>query len=1406
MEDGLPVESLTQVVQTRDGYLWISTFDGLARFDGARFTLFDTERIPALSTNRIVVLRETGDGSLWILGEDRFLARRDPEGRFESAWSEEVEHVPTEDHLGGLWLVTAAGELLERRSGEWTLYRPEQLDGHRVTAVFLDHQERLWVATSRGIGVLEDDAPLRLLEVDRVAPGLEPISFATDAEGDLWSGWIQRETHPTRYGACRLNLEALTENPATQHFRCLDEDLLPEVSGDGTVWFRHLPPTLHRLRGGRYERLIDASPSAPWWLSNGPRVRSEHGVTWILQPKGLYRDDGDGEGEDLEEIFTVDSETLTSFVIDHEGTIWLTTDTAGLIALKPTRIDTLGVAEGLGNRMIYPILEDREGSLWVGGRGPWLSKIALDGSVTGSVTTWHDLPIHDVALSFFEEEDGSLLVGAVNGLFRFREGRLEPIQTTRPEVRGIFRLRDGTLLLGMDNSLFKHPAGALTGDDFSRRLKRVEEFPPHIPQVFHTSADGTIWIGTAGGGLLRGDPEATRFTRVEGLSNDHIRAIYEDEHGILWFGTVGGGLNRLDPAHPERGVSVITKREGLFDNGIHRILDDGHGRLWMSSNRGIFRVRKNDLDALARGELAKVESVAYTENDGLRHREANGGVREAGLRARDGRLWFPTMDGLAIIDPVAISEDLPPPPVHIEALYVGGGEHPIFSGAVRLEPEDRNFRIEYTALSLRDPEDALFRYRLEGYDDAWHEAGNRRSAAFTKVPPGKYVFSVQGRSGDGIWNREGARLVVEIRPFPYEALWFRGLVILVVATFVGVIIGSRERYQQARREELARAVDERTEELHREKEVVARQARELAELDRVKSEFFANISHEFRTPLTLTLGPLRDLRAGLHGPLGVGGSRQVELAYSNAGRLLMLINQLLDISRLEAGGIRLRASEDDLVLFATLAARRFQPFAVRRKISFTAALPDREIPVYYDFEQLDKVLANLLTNALKFTSAGGEITLGVEAVDGWAIMTVRDTGRGMAEEELGRIFERFYQVDSSSLRKHPGSGLGLALSRELMELHGGKLEVESRLGFGSLFRAKLRLGRDHLHADQIVAPDSADASSGPGSFSGLSSDGLFAVDAILSEIALGHSEDLVDDPDDDPEEAGEEVLSGEGEVTILIVDDHRDLRAYLRGHLGKRYRVIEAANGRLGLEKARRLVPDLVVSDVMMPEMDGFDFCRALREDPELDWLPLILLTAKAVAEARLEGLGVGADDYLTKPFDVAELLARIENLITSRRRLRRRFRAEGARHALEEAGGSAEGIRSVPFVSPSEPPSEDELFLARVAEVIDAELTEESFDVEALARAVAMGRTKLFTRLKELTGKPPSQLLLERRLEVAAVLLASGGGQVSEVAYGVGFKTAAHFSRKFREIYGVTPSAYQKSGRRQSEHKKAGD
>jgi signal transduction histidine kinase/DNA-binding response OmpR family regulator len=622
------------------------------------------------------------------------------------------------------------------------------------------------------------------------------------------------------------------------------------------------------------------------------------------------------------------------------------------------------------------------------------------------------------------------------------------------------------------------------------------------------------------------------------------------------------------------------------------------------------------------------------------------------------------------------------------------------------------------------------------------DAGNRRTAFYTKVPPGRYTFRVQASGAAGEWHEPGAQLAVRVAPRFWETGFFLWASALAFVVLVVAAVRARDAGLRARALQLERVVDERTAALRaRERELADRNAR-LQSVDHAKTRFFANVSHELRTPLTLTIGPLEDLRARAGGDPQV--ERWLDIALRNARRLLRLVNQILDVSKLEAGAMHLAPRPLDLGPFTRGVVGAFAPVAERNGIRLTVETPDA-LRGTFDADAVEKIVTNLLSNAIKFTPSGGTVHVSLTEEGASARLVVTDSGPGIPPDHIPHVFERFYQVDESTTRAQPGTGIGLALAKELVELHGGTIAVTSGSA-GTTFAATLPLGE--VPTGVVIAPDFALATT------------VATAVATVAERGAAESSDDGTVTEDIP--------------TLVVVDDSADLRGYIRDHFAPRFRVFEAGDGAEGIALARRHLPDVVLSDVMMPGTDGYELVRALRESVETDFLSIILLTAQAGDEERVQGLERGADDYLVKPFDMRELDARVRNLIASRRRLRDRF-------ARPSAAARSEG-----------PVTADQAYMARVREAVQDGLADPEFGVGELADAVSQDRSHLFRRVKLLFGESPSDLIRRMRVEEGERLLADGSATVTDVAYAAGFNSLSYFCRCFQAVHGVTPAVYR--------------
>jgi signal transduction histidine kinase/DNA-binding response OmpR family regulator len=662
-----------------------------------------------------------------------------------------------------------------------------------------------------------------------------------------------------------------------------------------------------------------------------------------------------------------------------------------------------------------------------------------------------------------------------------------------------------------------------------------------------------------------------------------------------------------------------------------------------------------------------------------------------------------------------------------------------------------SFRFEFTATNFVAEERNQFQYMLEGYDDTWSDWTTENIKEYPRLWEGSYIFLVRSR------NYAEQPGTTDHFAFVVSPPWFRSFYayafyFIASAVFVWILIRVRLRNVVREKEALEAEIALQTQEIRQQNIQLAEQSEELKvnaeqlkELDQMKSNFFVNISHEFRTPLSLILGPLEKF-------MQEKGSAQIRLTemermHRNAKRLQELINQLLDLAKLESGGMKLNVTQSDFLYFIRVLCSSFESLAEGRNIRFDANIPTGSYETLLDYDKLETILYNLLSNAFKFTPDGGGITLNVslpnDNTSQLVAISIADTGPGIPEEDKVKIFDRFYQVDSSSSREFEGSGIGLSLVKELVELMDGTIEVQSSASAGATFTIKLPLKQ--ISASSLPITDKSE------SVFNVSAEG-YSSSPVLPENSALPTESL-----------------------ILLVEDNADLRSYLYESLEGDYQVAVAENGLQGFEKALELIPDLIVSDMMMPVMDGFSLCAKIRSDERTSHIPFVLLTARSTIESKLAGLELGADEYITKPFNIKEVQVRVRNLLEQRKNLRKSFSREVTVQPKNIS------ITSV-----------DERFLNHALEIMEAHLSDEQFSVERFADEMGMSRKNLLRKIKALTDQSVNEFIRNFRLQRAAQLITANAATISEIAYKVGFNNLSYFSKCFKELFGVAPNEYR--------------
>ncbi|MBV6506060.1 MAG: Sensor histidine kinase RcsC [Syntrophorhabdaceae bacterium] len=1361
LEQGLSQSSVYCILQDHQGFMWFGTQGGLNKYDGHNFTVYQQNVFDSTSLSQDVAwaMCEDHTGTLWAGGPNaaclnRFNRETERFTRFvhdpknPNSLSNGGINAIYEDHTGTLWVGTSYGlNRFDREKEQFTryLYDPKDsnsLHGYAVFSIYEDRAGTLWIGTRRWLNkfVREKDQFVYYADDPQTPFDQSPkpiTAIFEDRAGMLWVG---------------------SEGAGLKKF--------DRETGQFTPFF-HDPKNPHSLSSDSVIAIYE----------------DRLGSFWIGTWGGLN-------------LFDREREQFTRCVPDPKN------------------------PHSIGDKIIQSICEDRSGILWIGTFNDGVNKLDRDKEQFTKIAHDPDNP-HSLsgnsAQGFCRDHTGTLWVGTEKGLNRFDRNTKEfthffhdpndPNTFGDLKARAICEDRLGMLWIGTNKGLDKFDPIAKKFIHYVHDPENPHSLGANRVNLIYEDRAGTLWVGTYGGGLNRFEREKEQFTRFvyeannpnsingnivwgicedslapnilwvaatglnrfdrnteqftrfvhdpkdpHSLSHDYVGPLCIDRSGILWIGTLGGGLNRFDRENEQ--FTHFTKNEGLCDNQIGGILEDDRGRLWLSTGKGLscFDPQRNTFRN-------------YDVADGL---ASNEGVLPGPYKSVDSEMFLGSPNsGFTMFHPDSIKDNPYIPPVLISAFKryntadatgIAIEEKGISAKKeIKVSYKNNVLNFEFAVLSYRNTLKNQYAYKLTGFNDNWIQLGTKRDITFTNLDPGEYTLRVKGSNNDGVWNEEGTSLKITITPPWWQTRWAYAFYVLL---FMLSLYGWR-------RFDLNRI------KLRNELQMKSFQAQKLQELDHMKSRFFANISHEFRTPLTLILGPVEQMCAGeFRGNL----QEAYDMIMRNGRRLLRLINQLLDLARLEAGRMSLQARPENIVSFLKGLVLSFASAAERKRIKLSISAEKESLVVYFDRDKLEKIVSNLLSNALKFTPENGKVTVEVRRGDGrgeklfaptheGVEISVTDTGTGIPEDQLDKIFDRFYQVDASQTREHEGTGIGLALTKELVELHHGEIRVQSEDGCGTTFIVRLPLGKEHLKPEEVISEQLAVSSdqfsaSRSESFDDQATSGQKP--AISDELKRRESSDS----------SGESVTSDE--AIILVVEDNRDVCTYIRQYLEPAFKVIEAHDGIEGATRAFEVIPDLIISDVMMPKRDGNELCRILKTDEKTSHVPVIMLTAKADSESKVHGLEIGADDYLIKPFDSKELLARVHNLIRLRQQLRERFSREVVLKPQDIA------------ITPM-----DEVFLNKVKAAVEKHLGDEDFEVEALGHEVGMSRSQIHRKLKALTDQSASQFIRSLRLQRAVELLKQNAGTVAEIAYQVGFGSQAYFTKCFHEQFGCTPKEY---------------
>lgn len=1397
---------ITHIMQGRDGLLWFSSFNGLHRFDG--YDIVKYKSYPLVS-NRIQRIYENSNGDIWCLSSDRvYLFNRqkelfiDIQPALDSLVQGEDEPIIEWVYSlekGITWMVGKKGECFRLEDDapmEKCIYMDYELESNAdILQIFADKQGREWLMTRKGTftyGQNEAASPASFLYAheagDRLwmADSAGTMAYLSPQTGDFISIALPGNPQRIYHQLLRDNLiytsteqGLLVTDARNGHTSVVGACVLPHFDMDrrGDVWATTVDRQIVRLSLSGNGMACRVAKTTPVPLPEDASFEDyrvhfrpdEQGGMWLLfydNTDILFYDEGKASfirpPGGLDEI----KRGMYGFFEDNQGGVWYRLSTQMVRAqLMNTPFfvqDTEESSEVRGmavDRMNRIWLGLRNGQIMVyrptGERIGWMGK---DGRIAPRKETC-DI----VAYALMCDSQGRVWAGCRNtGLHLFVPTE-EPTVYTHihypPEPHKREGLQDeaiysvledsrhniwiGTLGHGLhlwhEDGSFSHPYNELGGP---------QELQPMNIRHLSEPVEGVIAVCAKEGFFTFSNqfdrPEEIRFHRTSkgadknSLSENDVMSLTHTRNGEIWLCTGSGGINRLtSPIDSLLGGKPTFERygqkQGLASDVVYAAMEDSLGYLWLTGVGALTRLnpKTGEMQVYDRTQMGR--EMKFSELIPQRLGE---------------KIVVGTVTGMMTFRPEDAETDRSIPPLAFLGLTIQN--QPAFDrisedGTVRLEPEERNITLEFAALDYRSGTERIrYAYRLEGVDKGWNYT-DENSVAYMNLPPGKHRFSLKATNGSGVWSGNSRTLLFDVRPKLWESTLGYILIALGLLGAVAVAFALYRRFYLLRHK------------LEAEQEMTD-----------MKLRFFTEISHELRTPLTLIDGPLTEMMGDEEIK---GKSRQyLEVVKKNSSRMMNLVNQILDIRRLQAGKMMLLVEAMDLEALMKRIVQDFEPMAERQRIDLKMVRDGESLPVLWaDKDKVEKVFMNLLANAFKYTPQGKSIEVELQQTEKWVHVKVRDEGSGIEPDKQEKLFG-LYETGGKENRSKPSSGIGLALVKQFVEMHHGKVTLESEVGKGSCFTVSLRKGKKHfvndgsdvIVGDQELQPET--------------------LEPIRMNEPVG--------------EENEELLDGHGPAeedrpTVLIVEDNGEMRSFIASILSTKYRIVEAADGEEGWRVAQNEWPDLIVSDVMMPGIDGVELLRRVRRDENLYVVPVILLTARTSIADQIEGTQAGADDYVTKPFSANFLKAKVDALIENRKMLKTRLMEwyDCQRTSVEENEKKtpAELMPSMPVIT-----SADEQFIQRVMKYVEEHIEDASLNLSSFTAAMNMGRTAFTGKMKALLGLSPMDFVTDMRMKRAAQLLGSKEFTVSEVAYKTGFNNPKYFSTCFKKYYGCRPSEFK--------------
>lgn len=1352
-EHGLSNNIVYDLVQDRTGFLWFATEDGLNRYDGYSFKTFryDPSNENSISDNSIWALREDSKGNIWIGTRNGWLNCYDPVKNIFRKWRIRSEQFETnaitfllEDNRNNIWIGTYRGGLyrfntITEKIEHWyhTPGDVNSLSNNYVSSLLEDKNGDIWISTYNGLnkfipGTSKDKFERYFFNPknpDSITDNI--VWYLTQSSLNSSLIWIGTANGLSSYNI-HLNKFSRYEIPNKQNlqFGTGAGSVIEEiVSGDTILWIdsyagllkmNHTRQTFERftlqkekdgsLSSNQIHRILKDRSGTLWIASlSGINYSSVHNLKFnnVKRENGLIINPSALNGISIKTVINGPGKIIWC---GTEDGLYYSEFKQGQIVFRKHK-QTIGLN-------IWSLTSDNENNLWIGTYGSGLYKLDLKTNRLIKINPNETIlisPAHQFNKAVYVDYDSSIWIGYWGvGLAHYSS-------------------KDKIYKNWLKNYDIPH---SISYDD--------------VWSIYRDNK-GRLWIGTNGGGLNLFDEKNEKFYQFNSetslINNSCIFDIIEStvkqqskntSQTILWAGT-DNGLYRIEVGTSENFQELLKDvviknysiKDGLSDNSIKSIEEDSNGNLWLGTSSGISIFN-----------AASQEFKNFNKADGVLDGDIN---PSASTTTADDIIFMGSTSGLNYFYPEGIKLSSTNPPLvitdfQIFNLSVTPGKNSVlesnilFTDEVELSYSQNVFSLEFASLDFISPASIRYAYKMDGFDEDWIESGTRRFVTYTNLNPGQYLFQVKSTNRDGVWNKNSTKLRIIVIPPWWQTSWAIALYTLIIILGIWGII----KFQSYRTR------------LQHELKLQEFEAHHLREIESMKSRFFANLSHEFRTPLTMIKGPLEQL---ISGRIKENLLHYYKIILNNTEKLQALIEQLLELSRLDVESIPVNKQRQELISLLKTLTYSFIPLAEQKFISLTFESDIERFDTFIDRDKLEKIINNLLSNAFKFTSSGGRIQVKLFFDDSdensKVIIEIYDNGIGIPEEHRSKIFDRFYQVESSYKNNSSGSGIGLALVKELVNLLSWDISVTSKENEGTIFRLKIPV---ETISNSQTGQD------------------------VETQSNISTMQKQKPESDEQADFLSEESGTDKNKPTVLIVEDSTDTRNFIVDLLNQDYNTLSAPAGAEGIELALKNIPDLIVSDIMMPGMDGIEFCRRIKTDWRTSHIPVILLTAKATDESKLEGLETGADDYILKPFNYEELAIRIKNLIDQRKHLHEKFSKDINLQPKMITGNIV-----------------DEEFMNRVIDSTQKNLGNNNFNSEFLAEELFISKRQLHRKLLAITGQGPGEFIRIMRLKKAAKMLLEKKLSVTQIAYEVGFESPAQFSRAFKKQFDVLPSEFNK-------------